>query len=201
MRILSKDEVVMAMVATKPMTAEEFYAFTHRPENRDRVLELERGEVIELSRHGKRHGFVCGNSAWILANYAARIKKGYVCSNNTGIIVERDPDTVRGPDIMFFEDATSFEDLDEKYGDTPPLVTVEVLSPNDKLGKVLGRIKEQLMFGVKIVWLVDPEARNVTVYRSGKDFYHVQENEEITGEDVLPDFRCKVAEFFRLPGQ
>jgi Uma2 family endonuclease len=60
---------------------------------------------------------------------------------------------------------------------------------------------ELLLFGIKIVWLIDPEARNVTVYRLGKDHYVLEETEELTGDDVLPDFRCKVAEFFALPGQ
>jgi Uma2 family endonuclease len=191
----------MATVAAKPMTAEDFYDFTHRPENQDRVLELERGEVVEMSRPGKRHGLVCSNVVGILRNFAIARKKGYPCANDTGVIVERDPDTVRGPDVLFFEDAILFEEVEEKYGEKPPLLAVEVLSPNDSMGKVNRRIKEQLLFGTKIVWLVDTEARNVTVYRLGKDYYVLENNEEITGEDVLPDFRCKVAEFFLLPGQ
>src|SRR5438093_1576344 len=111
----------MATVATKPMTAEEFYDFTHRPENRDRVFELERGEIVEMSRPGKKHGFVCANGTVILWGYAKLKKKGYVCSNDTVVIVERDPDTVRCPDIAFFEDAKSFEDIEEKYGELTPL--------------------------------------------------------------------------------
>ena len=191
----------MATVATKPLTAEQFYAFSHRPENRDQVFELERGEVVEKSRAGKRHGLVCSNVGGILQNFAAARKTGYACSNNTGMIVERAPDTVRGPDISFFDDTSVFEEVEEKYGETPPLLTVEVLSPNDSMGRVNRRIKEQLAFGTKIVWVVDPDARNVTVYRAGKAHYVVEENEELTGEDVLPDFRCMVAEFFKLPGQ
>src|SRR6266480_3460730 len=100
----------MATVATKPMTAEKFYDFANRPENRDKVLELERGEVVEMSRPGKRHGLVCGNSTGILRNYAIARKKGYVCSNDTGVVVERDPDTVRGPDVLFFEDASRWDE-------------------------------------------------------------------------------------------
>ncbi|MCI0641819.1 MAG: Uma2 family endonuclease [Gemmataceae bacterium] len=191
----------MATVATKPMTAEEFYEFTHRSENRDRLFELERGEVVEKSRPGKRHGLVCANGAGILRDYAKARKKGYVCSNDTGIVVERDPDSVRGPDIAYFEDARTIDDVEEKYGDTPPLLTIEVMSPNDNITEVMLRIKEQLMFGVKIVWLIDPEKHAITVYRLDKLFYQLKEHEEITGEDVLPDFRCKVAEFFTLPGQ
>jgi Uma2 family endonuclease len=50
------------------------------------------------------------------------------------------------------------------------------------------------------VWLIDPEARNVTMYRRGKEPFVVEENQELTGEDVLPGLRCLVADFFRLPG-
>jgi Uma2 family endonuclease len=191
----------MATVTTKPITADEFYHFTHQSENRDRVFELERGEVVEMSRPGKRHGLVCNNIGGILRNFAISRKKGYACSNDTGIITERDPDTVRGPDVAFYEDVKSFDEVEEKYGDQPPRLAVEVLSPNDTVGKVNRRVKELLQFGILIVWLIDPEAHNVTVYRLGKDYYILEETDELTGEDVLPDFRCKVAEFFALPGQ
>ena len=67
--------------------------------------------------------------------------------NDTGVTVERDPDTVRGPDVVFFEDAGAFAEVEEKYGDTPLLLAVEVLSPNDSMGKVNRRVKEQLRFG------------------------------------------------------
>ena len=46
--------------STRLLTAEEFYDFCHLPENRDRHFELERGEVVEMSRPGEvPHGFVC----------------------------------------------------------------------------------------------------------------------------------------------
>ena len=191
----------MATGATPLMTADEFYAFSHLPENEDRILELQRGEVVEMSRPGKRHGLVCGNVSRILGNYAMARKKGYVCSNDTGMLVDRDPDTVRGPDFAFFEDTQSFDQVEEKYGEQPPLLAVEVLSPNDSMGKVNRLVREQLLFGVQMVWVLDPEVLNVTVYRLGKDYYVLEEPDEITGEEVLTEFRCRVAEFFRLPGQ
>jgi Uma2 family endonuclease len=191
----------MATAETKLMTAEEFYEWANRPENRDKNCDLVRGEVVELPLPGRRHGFVCANAACIMGNFAFRRKKGYVCSNDTGVVVERDPDTVRGPDVLFFEDAQSYEEIEQKYGETPPRLAIEVLSPTDTTGKVNRRIREQLRFGTALVWLLDPEARNVTVYRAGKEYYIVEETEDLTGDDVLPDFRCRVAEFFALPGQ
>lgn len=108
-----------------------------------------------MSRPGKRHGLVCANVAGILRNNAIAVKKVYVCSNDTGVVVERDPDTVRGPDVMFFEDVGTFDEVESKFGETPPLLAVEVL----------------------------------------------EENAEITGEEVLTDFKCRVTEFFAMPGR
>lgn len=191
----------MATVATKLLTAEEFYDWANHPDNRDKYCELERGEIVEMSRPGKLHGFVCANVVWILGAYVRRRRKGYICSNDTGVITERDPDTVRGPDVLLFEDADKYEDMDLKYGEQPPSLAVEVLSPNDTYGKVNQRIMEQLDFGTPLVWLLDTEARNVTVFRPGKQPYVLKESQELTGDDILPDFRCRVAEFFELPGE
>jgi Uma2 family endonuclease len=191
----------MATAATKPMTAEAFYAWANRPENRDKNFELERGEIVEMSKPGKRHGLICANLVRILGLYVFQRKKGYVCSNDTGVVVEREPDTVRGPDVLLFEDADRYEQVDQKYGEKPPVLAIEVLSPNDSVGKVRRRVREQLIFGTRLVWVVDPDARNVILYRPGKEDQVVEENEELTCEDVLPGFRCGVAEFFELPGQ
>jgi Uma2 family endonuclease len=191
----------MTTLQTKLLTAEEFYEWANRPENRDKYCELERGEIVEMSRPGRRHGLVCANVAGILRNHAIQRKKDYVCSNDTGIIVERDPDTVRGPDVMLFEDAGRIEDVDEKYGEKPPTLAVEILSPNDTTGKVLRRVQEQKRFGTRLIWVLDPDARNVIVYQPGKEEKVVGESEELTGEDVLPDLRVRVAELFALPGQ
>jgi Uma2 family endonuclease len=196
----------MATVTTKLLTAEEFYHWANRPENRDKHFELVRGEIVEMSRPGKRPGLICGNVARILGNFAVQRQKGYVCSNDTGVVVERGPDTVRGPDVLFFEDAEQVEQVEEKYGETPPLLAVEVLSPNNTYRKILDRVREQLRFGTRLVWVLDPDARDVMVSRAGKQPDTVEETllkeqAELTGEDVLPDFRCQVAEFFALPGK
>lgn len=190
----------MSTVTTKQlMTADEFCDFVHRPENADKWFELERGEVIELPPPMKRHGAVCANVARILGNYTFQRRKGYVTTNDSGVILERDPDTVRGPDAAIYEDAQKFEELHPKYGEVPPRLAVEVLSPNDRADRITRKTMDYLRNGVPLVWLIDPVARLVTVYRSDGPPYEVKETEELTGNAVLPDFRCKVAEFFFLP--
>jgi Uma2 family endonuclease len=186
---------------TRLLTAEEFHDFVHRPENRDRWFELVRGEVIEVPPPTRPHGFVCLNVGRILGNYTFQQGHGYVAGNDSGVILERDPDTVRGPDVALYEDAQAYADLHPKYGRVPPRLAVEVLSPHDRLGKVMRKITDYLRNGVELVWLIDPETRNVTVHRPAKQPYVVEEDQDLTGEDVLPGFRCRVREFFLLPGE
>jgi Uma2 family endonuclease len=187
--------------ATKRMTAEEFCDWVHLPENANKWFELVRGEVIELPPPQKIHGVVCINVTRIVANYAFQRRKGYVASNDSGVILERDPDTVRGPDVALYEDAAKFADLHPKYGEVPPRLAVEVLSPNDKAKHVTRKITDYLANGVDLVWLIDPEDRTVTVYRRDRGQYRVKHDGELTGDDVLPDFLCKVADIFHLPAE
>jgi Uma2 family endonuclease len=185
--------------AQKLMTAEEFYEFVHRPENANRWLELVEGEVIELPPPQKKHGVVSANVTRILGNYCFQRGKGYVASNDSGVILRRDPDTVRGPDVAIYEDAQTWAELHPKYGEVPPRLAVEVLSPDDRPNKVNRKIVDYLWAGVGIVWLVDFEEREVTVYRPDRTPYRLSEVDELTGEDVLPELRVRISELFFMP--
>ncbi len=186
--------------AKKLMTAEEFCDWVHQPEQADKWFELVRGEVIELPAPNKPHGVVCIRVGHLLMNYVDQRGFGYVTCNDSGVILERDPDTVRGPDVALYEDANTFAELHPKYGEVPPRLAVEVLSPNDRANKVLRKINDYLRCGVGMVWVIDPEIRTVTVHQPGKQQIELTESQELTGEDVLPGFRCLVSDFFRLPG-
>ena len=185
--------------ATQRMTAEEFGDWVQRPENLNKWFELVRGEVIELPPPRKPHGRVCVNLAFALETYCRQRRKGYVLSNDFGVILEREPDTVRGPDIALYEDASKFADLHPKYGEVPPRLAVEVLSPDNKAKHVTRKIMDYLKNGVDLVWLIDPEARTVNVYPRDRAPFLLGETDELTSENVLPDLRCKVADFFHLP--
>ena len=186
--------------ATKELTAEEFYSWANCPENWDKVCELEEGVIVEMSRPGKRHGLVCANVCGVLRNYVISRGRGYIRSKDTGIIVLRNPDTVRGPDVLLFDDATDVDEVEEKYGETPPLLAVEVLSPNDTHGVIMPRVIQLRSFGVKLVWVIDPDARTVIVHGHGGD-RAVKDDQELTGNGILEGFACRVAEFFDLPAK
>ena len=140
-----------ASVAPKLMTAEEFYDWVHRPENSDRWFELARGEVIELPAPGVAHGVVCCNVSWILANYVRHRAKGYVASNDAGVILERHPDTVRGPDVGVYEDVRTFAELPANYNEIAPRLAVEVLSPRDRADWMTRKVNDYLRHRVAMV--------------------------------------------------
>jgi Uma2 family endonuclease len=62
------------------------------------------------------------------------------------------------------------------------------------------RITRFLRRGVKVVWLIDPDDRKVTVYLPDRAPEVLDADQELTGGDVLPGFRCRVADLFFVPG-
>jgi Uma2 family endonuclease len=134
------------MVAQEPrlLTAEEFFEYCQRPENSDRHLELERGRIVEMAPPGERHGIVCCNGAGLLRNFGFQRHKGVVCSNDTGLILEREPDTINGPDVLFFDRVSRYDQLQVGYQDELPQLVIEVLSPHARHSKVVRRVNRLL---------------------------------------------------------
>jgi len=191
----------MATVLSKLMTAEEFYDFVNAPRNRDRHFELEAGKVVKMSRPGERHCVVCGNGVGILWAYTRQRKKGYVCSHDMGLVLERDPDTVRGPDISLYLENRKFTELETKWPKRLPKLIVEVMSPTDRMGKMLKRIAKFLKKGVAMAWLLDPQDESLTIFLPNREPIVLERDEEVGDLKLLPEFRCKVAEFFAMQGE
>ena len=120
-------------------------------------------------------------------------------TNDTSLVVKRRPDTVRGPDVMAFLTRPIFKDLKLAPVDRVPTMVVEVLSPSDRLGKTTKRINQYLARGIPLVWVIDPEDRNVLIYTQNQESITLDETDELTGGEILPGFRCKVSEFFAWP--
>jgi Uma2 family endonuclease len=83
---------------------------------------------------------------------------------------------------------------DRKY--IPPDLAVEVVSPNDLAYDVESKVVEYLDANVALVWVIDPEARTVRIYRRDGSISWLREQGELSGEDVLPGFQCRVATIF-----
>lgn len=73
----------------------------------------------------------------------------------------------------------------------------EVLSPHDMQEEVGERVEEYLDCGVKVVWVVSPLFRTVTIHRPGANPIALDARSTLAGAPELPGFECPVADFFR----
>lgn len=183
----------MATVGTQLMTAEEFWAWWGEQDDEDCRFELDRGHVVKIPLAGRRHGLTCGNLCGVLWERAQRAG-GYACSNNTALLVARNPDTVLCPDLMLFGPLPPGGKLSDSFCTRAPLLIAEVLD-DDKWTALARRISQFLTHGVPEIWAVDPEARSVTVFRPGTN------HAVLEGDDLLPDLSRSVADLFNLPGR
>jgi Uma2 family endonuclease len=77
-----------------------------------------------------------------------------------------------------------------------PDLVVEVTSPSDGIYDLEEKVEEFLRVGVRLIWLIYPEVRVIQVIRSDGSGYRLRARDELSGEDLLPEFRCSVASLF-----
>lgn len=160
------------------------------------VCELVRGELRRLSPGGWEHGTITMRIAQHVIAHALAHELGKVVSPETGFILERDPDTVREADVPFVAKHRLPRQPLAGYFEGAPDLAVEVLSPNDRVGDVADKVDLWLEKGSRLVWVVDPRRRTVTVHRRDQRPRVLHADETLEGEDVLPGFRLPVLRVF-----
>jgi len=170
------------------MTAEELL-YTNVPNKR---TELVRGRLIVQELHGCRHAYVVANLAFRLRQHSDLSDAGAVVAGGVGFTLQRDPDTVRGPDVAFVSKDRLPQPIPDSYLEFAPDLVIEILSPNDRPGEVLAKVGDWLDAGAHLVWVIDPERRLARVYRADGTELILEETDELLGEDVLPGFSCSL---------
>jgi Uma2 family endonuclease len=160
--------------------------------------ELLEGELFPMTPVGMEHGGIVGTILELLRRHVRAGNVGLVGAE-IGFRLTRNPDTVRAPDVAFVaRERLPKEGVPKKFADFAPDLAVEVLSPEDTASEILRKVEEYLAAGTRLVWVVDPATRTVTVYRSLHDVKVLTESEELDGGDVLPGFKTTVAELFKI---
>ncbi len=77
-----------------------------------------------------------------------------------------------------------------------PDLAVEVVSPTDIQYHVIEKAFAYLNAGTRLVWVIEPIAKTVMVYRSQTDIKTLTYEDTLTGEDVVEGFSCQVAQLF-----
>lgn len=159
--------------------------------------ELIKGAIIEMNAAGAEHGVIIMRLGARLDRHVEDERLGIVLGAETGFIIARDPDTVRAPDVAFVsKDRCPADGVPKEFWPGAPDLAAEVISPTDTAREVREKAEMWIAVGAKLVWVVDPASRSVTVYRPDSELIVLAEHEVIDGDDVVPGFQCDVAEIF-----
>jgi Uma2 family endonuclease len=179
----------------RPITVEEYMEM----DLGEGLHELVRGEIVDVAPPGPSHGFVCANATYFLGKFGRETGHGYSLSNDTVVITERDPDTVRGGDVLYYSNARwpRARVVGTKLPPVVPDLIVEVYSPSNRPGEMREKVAEYLNAGVMMVWVLYPDRRRLTIDRADDPVPIVLgEADAVEGLPELPGFRCPVADFF-----
>jgi Uma2 family endonuclease len=181
------------MATAHHLTAEELGRL---PDNNER-RELIEGQLRRLPFHGFEHGVVVANLALPLTDHVQRHHLGVTVATGTGFLLARNPDTVRGADIAFVSNARlPASGRTTGYFPGPPDLAVEIVSPHDTLQDVEDKVDDYLAAGARLVWVVNPRRRTVTIHRPQTPPTMLRERDTLNGDDVVRGFACPVAEIF-----
>ena len=175
----------------KPLTAEQLASL---PDDGMRH-EIVEGVLRTMSPAGGTHG---RTGATLLAYVTVHVRShslGAVFTAETGFRLARDPDTVRAPDLAFVGIDRADEADVPGFPELAPDLIAEVVSPHDRAVDVSAKALAWLDAGVRLVWVVDPVNRTVTVYTAGTTAV-VRGDGRLDGGAVLPGFELALAQLW-----
>jgi Uma2 family endonuclease len=165
--------------------------------------ELVDGQLVERNL-STWSSYVAGRVYRLVANFTEPKHAGWPFPEGTSYqCFPNHPNKVRRPDFSFIQlDRLSAKQaLEGGHIPIVPDMAVEVVSPNDLYYEVEIKINEWMTAGVRLLWIINPQTRNVRVFLDGGSSDAVQEKDEISGEDVIVGFRCRVSDFFLMPAE
>jgi Uma2 family endonuclease len=161
----------------------------------NRICELIEGVLVEKAM-GFRAGFLTSFLVFRLRSFVDPANLGLV--NGADGMMQIFPSLVRIPDVAFasWSRFPSGRVPEEPVPHLVPDLAVEVLSRWNTRREMDRKVDEYFAAGVRLVWLVDPAKRVVTVYTSANDSRTLSESDTLNGGDVLPGFTLPLTEWF-----
>jgi Uma2 family endonuclease len=161
------------------------------------------GGQLEERQKGIESNWVAGRIFSRLDRFCDEQKSGWALPPDSGYqCFPHDPGMVRKPDASFVKTGRFAGALLPKgWAKVPPDLVVEVVSPNDLVYKLEEKLNDYRRVGVPLIWVINPESRTVTVFRRDASISRLQDDQELSGEDVVPGFRCPIREILPPLGQ
>ena len=161
--------------------------------------ELIRGVLHETVTAGGEHGDIAVALGAEVRSFVRPRRLGRVGGTDSGIMLEREPDTVREPDVYYI----SAEKLPlnlrvSGYYEVVPDMVAEIRSPSDRRGEFDEKIQMWLDFGVRLVLAVYPQSRTIEAHQPGLPPATLAYDDTLDGGDVIPGFTCPLKDIFDL---
>lgn len=179
-------ESIQEIPAPDTMTLEEFL------ENDLDGYEYVKGELVPMSPTSMKHGEISSNVILHLSLHVFEHQLGRLYTAGTTFHLG---DRVVKPDVAFVSTERLPENR-EKGSPVPPDLAIEVVSPTDKHYDVTEKALAYLRSGTRLVWVIEPVAKTVMIYRSEIDSTVLNYEDTLTGENVVEGFTCPVAQLF-----
>jgi Uma2 family endonuclease len=179
--------------ATQPVTAQELSQLP--PGGR---YALVKGELRTMPPAGGEHGGIAMHVGASLYQAVTAQNLGRVYAAETGFLLATNPDTVLAPDAAFVR-AERLVQIADAAGFIPgaPDLAVEVISPSDTYTEVEEKVTLWLQHGTRMVVVVNPRRRSVTVYQPARPVLFLSEQDELSGDDAVPGWSIRVQDLFR----
>ena len=161
--------------------------------------ELVKGVWHETRAVGGEHGEIAGA---LIAEIRAHIRPrrmGRVGGSAAGVRLERNPDTVREPDVFYI----SAEKLPlavrvPGYYEVIPDLVAEIAAPGDSQREIANRVAMWHRYGVAMVWAMYPATRTVAAHPLDGAAIIFGADDTLDGGGVIPGFQCPVRDLFDL---
>ena len=182
-------------MTTKPklVTAEELLRM---PRGEGVRYELVRGVLVAKMPTGRLHGNAVSYTHYALVHYVVPNDYGELGVGETGYRLERDPDTVRAPDVAWFAPGRLPEE-GQGFPELAPDLAVEVKSPSNSDPEMAAKAMMWLSYGSQQVWVEDPERVTITIFRPNMPPVTLGEDDVLDGGELLPGFSVPVWSLFR----
>ena len=150
------------------------------------------GELIPMPPSSREHGEISVNVIRYLDAHVYQNKLGRLYTAETTFQVG---ERTAKPDVAFVSTPRLTGDKTKGFS-IPPDLAIEVVSPSDVQSRIVEKALAYLEAGTRLVWVLEPVAKTVTIYRSETDIEILTYEDTLTGEEVVPGFSCPVAHLF-----
>lgn len=147
-------------------------------------------------------------SSWIGGELSGRLREqtrpnrlGWVFPADTGYqCFPHRPKLVRKADVSFVRQGRfPHDEIPAGHIRIAPDMGTEIASPNDEAEEIMERVSDYLKAGTALVWVIYPRSRMAVVFRADGSASWLNEDQELSGESVIPGFVCRLGDILPPP--